>query len=92
MQLNPITCGNCQTENPPDAQFCVNCGQPLTQSAEEGLRENIEAQDRPSLFGPGPGTPGTGVVGAGGFVPAGGIGAPLVPGGNVPDPDLPPRD
>ncbi|HEY7030946.1 MAG TPA: zinc-ribbon domain-containing protein [Thermomicrobiales bacterium] len=92
MSLNPVTCGNCGTENSPDEEFCTNCGQPLTQSAEEGLRENIEAQDSPSLFGAGGAAPGPGVVGAGGVIAAGGVGRPLVTGGNVPDPDLPPRD
>jgi hypothetical protein len=88
MSLNTITCGNCQTENPPDAEFCIECGQPLTQSAEEGIRENIEASDSPSLFGHGAGA----VVGAGGVIPAGGLGQPVIVPGDVPDPYLPPRD
>lgn len=88
MSLNTVSCGNCGTENSPAEEFCTNCGRPLTRSAEEGLRENIEARSSPSLFG---GAPGPGMVGAGGFVGAGGLGAPLT-GGIVPDPDLPPRD
>ena len=86
MSLNTVTCGHCGTENPPDADFCIDCGRPLTQSAEEGLRENIEAQDSPSIFGAG------GAVGTGGAAVGGGLGAPLITSGNVPDPELPPRD
>lgn len=86
MSLNTVTCGNCGTKNSPGAEFCAECGQPLTQSAEEGIRENIEAQDSPSLFGHG--VP----VGTGGVVAAGGLGQPLITTGDVPDPDLPPRD
>lgn len=73
MSLNPVTCGHCGTENAPEEDFCVNCGQPLTGSAEEGLRENLEAQDTGSLFDHG-GTPGVGMVGGPGAVPT-----PLLP-------------
>jgi len=86
MSSNTVTCGNCGTENSPDEDFCTNCGQPLTQSAEEGLRENIEAQDSPSIFGAG------GTLGTGGIVAAGGLGQTLITTGNAPNPDLPPRD
>jgi len=41
---NPTVCGNCQTENEPGADFCSNCGQPLTRSAEEAMIVNEEAQ------------------------------------------------
>jgi hypothetical protein len=73
MSLNPVTCGNCGTENSPEEEFCTNCGQPLTASAEEGLRENLDAQDHGGLFDTG-GTPGVGMVGG-----AGGLVAPLLP-------------
>ncbi len=51
MSDNPVTCGNCQTENDPGNDFCSNCGQPLTRSAEEGMVENQEAQDRGGVLG-----------------------------------------
>lgn len=50
-QRNPTTCGNCGTENPPDAEFCVNCGLPLTRSAGEEMRERREAQVEDGFFG-----------------------------------------
>ncbi len=50
-QRNPTTCGNCGTENPPDAEFCRNCGLPLTQSAGEEMRERREAQVEDGYFG-----------------------------------------
>ena len=50
-QANPITCGNCGTENPPDAQECQNCGEPLTRSAQEGMMEQEEAQVEGGVFG-----------------------------------------
>jgi predicted amidophosphoribosyltransferase len=31
---NPTVCGNCNTENPPGAEYCQECGEPLTLSAE----------------------------------------------------------
>ena len=77
MSLNPVTCGNCGTENSPEEEFCTNCGQPLTASAEEGLRENLDAQDHGSLFDDG-GLPGAGMVGG-----AGGIATPLLPDDDV---------
>ncbi|MEA2514107.1 MAG: Double zinc ribbon [Thermomicrobiales bacterium] len=85
MSANPVTCGNCGTENPPDRDFCINCGQPLTASAEEGLLENLEAQGDDSLFGGGR------MTGAGGLAGAGGIVAPLVPGDAGVDPGRTPR-
>ena len=65
MALNPVTCGNCGTENPPDRDFCTNCGQPLTASGDEGLRENLEAQDHGGLIA------GSGTLGAEGTLGAG---------------------
>ncbi len=46
MSANPMTCSNCGTENPPEQDNCVNCGQPLTGSADEAARTQLEAQDR----------------------------------------------
>lgn len=54
-QANPITCGNCGTENPPDAQECQNCGEPLTRSAQEGMMEQEEAQAEGGVYGIGEG-------------------------------------
>lgn len=48
---NPVTCGNCGTENPPDADACANCGQPLTRSAQEGMLEQEEAQVEGGVYG-----------------------------------------
>lgn len=31
---NPTVCGNCKTENPPGAEYCESCGEPLTLSAD----------------------------------------------------------
>lgn len=55
MEGNPITCGNCGTENPPDEDFCTNCGEPLTQSGQEGMLEQEEAQVEGGVFGIGEG-------------------------------------
>ena len=51
MSDNPVTCGNCKTENDPGADTCANCGQPLTRSAEEGIVANEEAQSHGSILG-----------------------------------------
>lgn len=48
---NPETCTNCGTENPPNQDFCIECGLPLTQSAESGMREQMEAQEEGGVFG-----------------------------------------
>ena len=50
-QGNPITCGNCGTENPPDAKFCQECEQPLTRSGQEGMMEQEEAQVEGGVYG-----------------------------------------
>ena len=50
---NPVTCGNCGTENQPDADFCVECGQPLTKSAAQGMVEQAEAQREGGVYGVG---------------------------------------
>ena len=51
MAGNPETCSNGGAENRPGADFCAECGQPLTQSAESGLREQQEAQEEGGVFG-----------------------------------------
>lgn len=48
---NPVTCSNCGTENPPGQDFCTDCDQPLTASADQGLRESEEAQDHGGVIG-----------------------------------------
>lgn len=53
MALNPITCGNCGTKNPPDAEFCQQCDEPLTRSGAKGMREQEEAQVEGGVFGVG---------------------------------------
>lgn len=45
MASNPVSCGNCGTENPADQDVCAECGQPLTASADQGLRESEDAQE-----------------------------------------------
>jgi predicted amidophosphoribosyltransferase len=51
MTSHPDTCSNCGTENRPSADFCSECGQPLTQSAESGVREQMQAQEEGGVFG-----------------------------------------
>jgi len=51
MASNPVSCSNCGTENPPGQDFCTECDQPLTASADGGLRENQEAQDQGGVIG-----------------------------------------
>lgn len=67
MEGNPETCSNCGTENPAGTDFCVGCGQPLTQSAESGLQEQQEAQEHGGVIGGNDEVPlgGTGVGGLG---------------------------
>ncbi|HEV2129116.1 MAG TPA: zinc-ribbon domain-containing protein [Thermomicrobiales bacterium] len=54
-QANPITCGSCGAENPPDAEYCENCGKPLTRSAQEGSAEQGETQVGGGILGIGEG-------------------------------------
>ncbi len=82
MAANTTTCSNCGTENPPRQDFCVKCKQPLTGSADEGLRENLDAQDSGSFFGTGGTTArgsefDAGMVGGTGTI--GGTGGQLTP-------------
>ena len=99
MADNGERCSNCGTENPVGQDFCIKCQQPLTASAEEGMRETLDAQGNDSLFGAG----GAAAGGAGGAA-AGGTGLGLgamgggmmmpsdSPGGaTMPDEGLPPR-
>jgi len=59
MDGNPVTCGNCGTENEPGADECVECGLPLTRSADEAIMAAEEAQAQDSvLTSPVPGQPG----------------------------------
>ena len=62
-QGNPITCGSCGTENPPDGQYCSECGEPLTRSAGSAMREREEAQLEDGYFGDDDGLPGDGIPG-----------------------------
>ena len=48
---NPTVCGNCHTENEPGADVCVNCGEPLTRSAEEAIVEQQDAEAHGGLLG-----------------------------------------
>jgi len=48
---NGERCGNCGTINPVGQDKCINCGQPLTASADEGIRTNIAATNDESLMG-----------------------------------------
>ncbi len=50
MSGNPTTCSNCGTENPPEADKCVNCAMPLTSSADEALRTQLEEQNNEGLL------------------------------------------
>jgi transposase len=36
---NPTVCGNCRTENPPNAEYCGECGAALTLVAEQAQLE-----------------------------------------------------
>lgn len=51
MAENPTTCGNCHAENPPEAEFCAKCGQPLTASAGDSMREQEAAQGQGGALG-----------------------------------------
>ena len=53
MADNGERCSNCGTDNPVGQDFCIKCQQPLTASAEEGMRENLDAQGNDSPFGEG---------------------------------------
>jgi hypothetical protein len=65
MADNTETCGNCGTNNPAGQDFCVKCHQPLTASAEEGIREGLDAQEEGGTLGQRTGFD-VGVMGGGG--------------------------
>lgn len=48
---NPITCGNCGTENPPGEPRCQGCGLPLGASAGGSDRATEEASEEIGFFG-----------------------------------------
>ncbi len=50
MSANPMTCSNCGTENPPEANECVNCGIPLTASADQEMRAELEEYNNEGLL------------------------------------------
>lgn len=93
MSANPETCSHCGTENPAGQDFCVKCHRPLSGSADEAVRESLDAQDRGGLFGAG----GHAVQGTGldaGVMGGGGVLLPADPGRGLLDstaPDDPQR-
>lgn len=50
MSANAVVCGNCGTENPPDQDECTKCGMPLTGSADQELRAELEEQNDEGLL------------------------------------------
>jgi hypothetical protein len=91
MADNSETCSNCGTNNPEGADFCVECHQPLTASAEAGIRENLDAQGDDGLFDAGgarAGGTGLGLdaMGGGMMMPGDSPG-----GASMPSEGLPPR-
>jgi hypothetical protein len=47
---NPTRCGNCGTDNPPGAEYCEHCGQPLTLTADAVVLEEFpEVVDEPGV-------------------------------------------
>ena len=52
MSANKIECSNCGTVNEAGRDTCVKCGQPLTASADEGLRTQIGAQEHGAALAP----------------------------------------
>jgi hypothetical protein len=62
---NPTVCGKCHTENPPNAEYCRECGKALTLAAEEGSIERDAAQRQdPLLDSTTPDDPGLGATGS----------------------------
>ena len=52
MSGNTMECSNCGTVNEASRDTCVQCGQPLTASADEGLRTQVAAQEHGSVLAP----------------------------------------
>lgn len=48
---NEERCGNCGAINPEGQDKCVECGQPLTASAESAVRTNMDAQGDAAIMG-----------------------------------------
>jgi hypothetical protein len=88
MADNGERCSICGTENPEGADFCVKCEQPLTASAEEGIRENLDVQDNDSLIGGGGAAAGTGLgleaMGGGMMMPSDSPGGATMPSEGLP--------
>ena len=51
MSTNEMRCSTCGAINPPGQDKCVKCGAPLTASAEEALRTNLDVQGDAALMG-----------------------------------------
>ena len=47
---NPTVCGNCHTENPPNAEYCGGCGAALTLVAEQAQLEPDAAERQDPLL------------------------------------------
>ena len=47
---NPTVCGNCHTENPPNAEYCSGCGAALTLVAEQARLEPDAAERQDPLL------------------------------------------
>ena len=52
MSGTTMQCSNCGTANEAGRDTCVQCGQPLTGSADEGARTQLAAQGRGALTAP----------------------------------------
>ena len=52
MSGNTMQCSNCGTVNEAGRDTCVQSGQPLTGSADEGTRTQLAAQDHGALMAP----------------------------------------
>jgi hypothetical protein len=52
VSANTETCSHCGAENPPGRDTCVKCGQPLTGSADEAVRTQLDRQEHGSLIAP----------------------------------------
>lgn len=54
MSTNEERCSNCGALNEPGRDTCKQCHQPLTASAESGIRANIDAQGHGGILAPEP--------------------------------------
>jgi uncharacterized OB-fold protein len=87
---NPARCGNCGAENPPGREVCIECGAPLTISADPTALEGTpEAPDELRRYEEGAEEERPGVVLMGGF---GGAPIPVPTQVIDPKPDRPPPD